>query len=213
VIYRPNSALLHLDRLRPYLQPSQEQSGERRYWQISGDLLGRLKPLLSALARESQSPGAASEFMAQALFVQLVVTLWRDRFATDGEGLSPMARLAHVVSYLRQNCAQPIDLDELAHRFGYSSRNFRRVFREATASTPHDYLVKLRLGRAMRALRSSDAKVIDVALASGFNDSNYFSSSFRKLTGMSPSRYRQQTGDHEANCQSVAPDRRVASES
>lgn len=197
VIYRSNGALLHPDRLRPYVQPGRDPSGERRYWQVSGDLLGRLNPLLAALERESQSPDAASELMAQALFVQLIVALWRDRSAGDGESRSPMARLAHVLSYLRDNCEQPIDLDELAHRFGYSSRNFRRVFYEATASTPHDYLVKLRLGRAMRALRSSDAKITDVAFTSGFNDSNYFSYAFKKLTGVPPSRYRQQTREHE----------------
>jgi AraC-like DNA-binding protein len=211
VIYRPNGALLHPDRVRPYLQPSGEPSGERRYWQISDDVRDRLKPLLVTLARESRNSDAASELMAQALFVQLLVTLWRDRFAADGDALSSSARLAHALRYLRHNCTQPIDLDELAHRFGYSPRNFRRVFREATASTPQGYLVKLRLGRAMRALRSSDVNVTDVALTSGFNDSNYFAYSFRKLTGMSPSRYRQQARSRDPGPPGVPAGLRVAS--
>jgi len=88
--------------------------------------------------------------MADSLFMQLVVALWRDRFATDGEHFRPSARLVQVLQYLRRNCTEAIDLDQVAHRFGYSPRNLRRVFREATATTPHDYLVKLRLGHAMR---------------------------------------------------------------
>jgi AraC-like DNA-binding protein len=196
VIHRPSDALLHPERLRPYLQPSAEEAGERRYWQISEETLGRIKPLLSALARESQASDAASQLMAESLLVQLLVTLWRERFAEDGDGLwaqgcAPRARLAHVLGYLRHNCTRALDLDEVAERFGYSPRNFRRVFRDATATSPHDYLVKLRLCRAMRALRASDASVTDVALASGFNDGNYFSSTFRKQTGMSPSCYRR----------------------
>ena len=69
------------------------------------------------------------------------------------------------------------------------ARHFRRVFREATGTTPQDYLVKLRLGRAMRELRGSDASITDVALASGFSDGNYFSYTFSKQTGLSPSQY------------------------
>ncbi len=211
VIYRPNDALLHADRVRPYLQPGGEHLGERRYWQISADALGRLQPLLAALAEESRKPDAASDLMAQSLFVQLIVSLWRDRFATDAEQLSAAARFAQALSYLRHHCTTPIDLDELAHRFGYSPRNFRRVFREATATTPHGYLVKLRLGRAMRALCASDANITDVAFASGFNDSNHFAYSFRKLTGMSPSRYRQQARCREPRSASAPARRRLAS--
>ena len=199
VIYRPNAELLHPDRLRPYLQPSREEVGERRYWQISDEATCRVKPLLAALARESRHGDVASHLMAEALLVQLIVTLWRDRFAADGEQLAAPGRLAQVLRYLRQNCTEPIDLDALAQRYGYSPRNLRRVFREATATTPHDYLVKLRLGRAMRALAASDASVTDVALASGFSDGNYFSYTFRKQTGMSPSRYRREAAASRAS--------------
>ncbi|HKE16039.1 MAG TPA: helix-turn-helix domain-containing protein [Kofleriaceae bacterium] len=191
VLYRPSSRWLHPDRLRPYLPPAGDQAGERRYWQISEDVVARLKPLLAALARECREPDGASDLMAESLFAQLLVTLWRDRFATDGEHLSPSGRIAHVLRYLRHNCTQAIDLDEIAHRFGYSPRNLRRVFREATATTPHGYLVKLRVGHAMRALRATDDSVTDIALASGFNDSNHFSHAFHKLIGMTPKGYRQ----------------------
>ncbi len=194
VIYRPNGALLHPERLSPYLQPSREAAGERRYWQVSEAALRGLSPLMAALTRESRQDDMGSRLMAEALLVQLIVTLHRDRFATDGQELSARGRLLHLLKYLRHNCTQPIDLDELARRFGYSSRNLRRIFREATATTPHDYLVKLRLCRATRALTTSDASITDVALASGFSDGNHFSYAFSKATGMSPSRYRREAG-------------------
>jgi AraC-like DNA-binding protein len=191
VLYRPCGAL-HPDRVRPYLPPDGGDAGERRYWQISEAAVESLRPILAALADECGGRDAASELMAEALFAQLIVALWRHRFATDGDGLSPTARFAQVLHYLRHNCTQTIDLEEVAQRFGYSPRNFRRVFREATATTPHGYLVKLRVGHAMRALRATDDNVTDIAFASGFNDSNYFSYSFHKLVGMSPSTYRRQ---------------------
>jgi len=192
VLYRPNDILLRPDRMGPYLQPTAAEASERRYWQISEHVLDRLSALLASIVRESQKPDAASELMAESYFVQLLVTLWRERFATDGCHLSPSARLTQVLRYLRHHCTRPIEIDEVAHRFGFAPRSFRRVFREATATTPHDYLVKLRLGHAMRALRATDDKVTDIAFASGFNDANHFSYSFSKLIGISPSQYREQ---------------------
>lgn len=199
VIYRPSGSLSDPERLLPYLQPSELQprcgaTGEPRYWQVSAAALQALGPLLAALKDESRRSDVASSLMAESLLGQLVVTLWRERYAIDGHGLSDDGRLAQVLKFLRQNCTEPIDLDELARRYGYSTRNLRRVFREATATTPHDYLVKLRLCRAIRALGTSDDSITDVALASGFSDGNYFSYAFRKLTGMSPSRYRREVG-------------------
>lgn len=191
ILYRPDGALLHPDRIRPYLQPTGDDASERRYWQLSDDVMSRIKPLVAALAAEALKPDAASAVMAECLFAQLVVTLWRDRFASDGEQLASADRFGQVLRYLRHNCTQAIDLDEVAERFGYSPRNLRRVFSAATSTTPHHYLVKLRLGQAMRALRATEDSVTDIALASGFNDSNYFAYSFKKLTGMSPLRYRQ----------------------
>jgi AraC family L-rhamnose operon transcriptional activator RhaR len=206
ILYRLNGALLHPDRIRPYLRPGDDDTSERRYWQLSETALCGLDPLLAALARESLKSDAASAVMAECLFAQLVVTLWRDRFATDADHLSPAARLDQVLRYLRHNCTQPIDLDEVADRFGYSPRNLRRVFSVATATTPHSYLVKLRLARAMRALRTTQDTVTEIALASGFNDSNYFACCFKKLIGTSPARYRQDPSR-------TASQRRVASPS
>jgi AraC-like DNA-binding protein len=192
VLYRPNDLLLHSDRVARYLQPTAAEAGERRYWQVSGDALDALWLSLAGIARESRCIDSASGVMAESHFVQLLVTLWRARFATDGEKLSPSARLAQALKYLRHNCTEPVDLDDVAWRFGYAPRTFRRVFREATAITPHGYLVKLRLGHAMRALRASDDTVTEIAFAAGFNDPNYFSYAFSKLIGISPSRYREQ---------------------
>jgi AraC family L-rhamnose operon transcriptional activator RhaR len=192
VLYRPNERLLHRDRVGPYLEPTAAEIGERRYWQIADGVQTAITGLLATIAGEAQRPDAAAELMAESYFVQLLVTLWRARFATDGSGLAPGSRFAQVLAYLRNNCTLPIDLDEVARRFGYAARTFRRVFRDATATTPHGYLVKLRLGHAMRALRSTDDKVTDIAFAAGFNDANYFSYAFSKLIGVSPSRYREQ---------------------
>ncbi len=189
VIYRPSERLLRPDRLEQLVSPG--EAGERRRWQVTEDALEEIRKLLGALERETGSDDPLSDVMAESLFVQLAVMLRRHRFAIDGDDIPAEARFGHLLTYLRRHCSEDLALDELASRFGYSVRTLCRIFREATATTPHNFLVQLRLGRAMRALKTTADSITDVAFASGFNDSNYFSSCFSKATGFSPSEYRR----------------------
>lgn len=189
VIYRPSERLLGPGRVQQLVEDG--GAGGRKRWQVTEDALGELRPLLEALTRETRSDDPLSDLMAESLFVQLAVALCRHRFAVDGADIPAVARFGHVLTYLRHHCGEDVDLDELARRFGYSPRTFCRVFREATATTPHNYLVQLRLSRAMRALRTTSDSITDIAFACGFHDSNYFSSCFSRMTGSSPSEYRR----------------------
>ena len=69
--------------------------------------------------------------------------------------------------------------------------NLMRVFRKATGQTPIEYLVRLRIQRAMDMLRNTDLTVTEIALEVGFNDSNYFTRQFRRILGESPRSFRQ----------------------
>jgi len=190
VLFRTD-LLGHGSSLAGLLDMDDQPVDRRRNWQINDNVLKQLTPLLDNLYQESRSGDPLANVMTEALFLQLAVALQRNRFAADGECLPSSSMLGHVLTYLRHNCAEQIDFDDVARRFGYSLHNFTRMFRDATATSPHNYLVRLRLGIAMRALRTSDDSVTDIAFASGFNDSNYFSYSFRKLTGLAPTEYRK----------------------
>lgn len=189
VIYRPSERLLRPERIQQLLDVG--ETGGRKRWQVTEEGLQQLRPLLDALTRETCSEDPLSDVMAESLFVQLAVMLCRHRFAVDGGDIPEAARFGHVLSFLRHHCSEDVDLNGLAHRFGYTPRTFCRVFRDATATTPHNYLVQLRLGRAMHALRATPDSITDIAFACGFHDSNYFSSCFSKMTGFSPSEYRR----------------------
>ena len=190
VLYRPD-LLCRSAAQRELVDLGGDTVGQRRNWQLTEDVVKQLMPLLDRLFLECRSGEPLAPVMAESLFLQLAVTLHRNRFAADGELLPSGSLLGHVLTYLRCRCTEQIDFDEVARRFGYSLHNFSRMFRDATATTPHNYLVRLRLGKAMRALRTTEDSVTDIAFASGFNDSNYFSYSFRKLTGLAPSEYRK----------------------
>jgi AraC-like DNA-binding protein len=92
--------------------------------------------------------------------------------------------------------ARPLDVPALARIAHVSPAHFSRQFRATFGETPHRYLQRRRVERAMELLRETDDPVTDVCLDVGFNSLGTFSRTFRAIVGESPSSYRERfTGD------------------
>ena len=87
--------------------------------------------------------------------------------------------------------AEPLDVPALAQLANVSQAHFIRTFRATFAETPHRYLQRRRVERAMFLLRATDRSVTDICLDVGFNSLGTFSRSFRDIVGESPATYRQ----------------------
>jgi AraC-like DNA-binding protein len=87
--------------------------------------------------------------------------------------------------------AEPLDLDALSRRAGYSRAHFARAFRAAFGETPRAYLTRRRIERAKDLLRSANLTVTEICFMVGFSSLGSFSSRFSELVGVSPSEYRQ----------------------
>jgi AraC-like DNA-binding protein len=86
--------------------------------------------------------------------------------------------------------AQPLDVPALARVAYVSPAHFSREFRATFGETPHRYLQRRRVERAMELLRETDRPVTEICLDVGFNSLGTFSRTFREVVGESPSRYR-----------------------
>ena len=71
---------------------------------------------------------------------------------------------------------------------GYS--NFRRVFRQYTGLSPAKYIQQVRIGRAKEALTNTSKPVKEIAYETGYENEDYFSTAFRRITGIPPLVYR-----------------------
>lgn len=87
--------------------------------------------------------------------------------------------------------AKPLDIPTLARIALSSEAHFIRSFRAVFGETPHRYLQRRRIERAMALLRHTDRTVTDISLAVGFNSFGTFSRTFRAIVGESPSTYRR----------------------
>jgi AraC family transcriptional regulator len=104
---------------------------------------------------------------------------------------SSVARVTRVVREIEDHSDRPLDLRTFARDSGLSPYHFLRTFERVTGVTPHQYLLRTRLREAAFRL-AEPAKIIDVALDSGFGDVSNFNRSFRAEFGTSPRAYRRQ---------------------
>jgi len=84
----------------------------------------------------------------------------------------------------------PLDVAALARVACCSQAHFIRSFKVTFGETPHRYLQRRRVERAMFLLRSSDAAVTDVCMEVGFSSLGSFSRTFTEIVGETPSQYR-----------------------
>jgi len=86
--------------------------------------------------------------------------------------------------------AQPLDIPALARVASVSDAHYIRTFRATYGETPHRYLQRRRVERAMFLLRETQRSITDICLDVGFGSLGTFSRTFREIVGVNPTDYR-----------------------
>ena len=100
-------------------------------------------------------------------------------------------RLLRARDAMDRRYAEPLDVAGLARISLMSPAHFTREFKATFGETPHRYLQRRRIERAMALLRDTDAPVTEIGLAVASAPSGTFSRTFRDIVGRSPSQYRR----------------------
>jgi AraC-like DNA-binding protein len=86
--------------------------------------------------------------------------------------------------------AEPLTVADLAAAAGLSPAHFSREFRRAFGEAPHQYLLTRRLERAAQLLRTTDWTVARIAVSVGLSGVGSFTTSFKRMHGLTPTAYR-----------------------
>ncbi len=100
---------------------------------------------------------------------------------------------------LRQNLARQWTVEEMAAFAGMGTTAFTEKVKNYSGFSPLNYLINLRITEAIKLLKRGEVNVTDIALAIGFYSSQHFSTTFKKLTGYTPSEFRK--NNHNFNQQ------------
>jgi AraC-like DNA-binding protein len=93
--------------------------------------------------------------------------------------------------FLEANRSRDLDMNEVARAAALSPYYLTRIFKACYGVPPYRYLIGLRIADASSLLRDSSLSVTQICHRTGFNSLSHFITTFRRHTGVSPSRYRR----------------------
>lgn len=137
--------------------------------------------IISILALRRQTPG-------KRLSLQLARTSATDSTAPHLDSLP--ANILRAVRFIETNISAPLSLEELAREASLSRFHFSRLFKSHVGMGPKQFILTLRINRALALLRSPDLTISTIALRTGFNELGEFTRQFRRFTGLTPSAFR-----------------------
>jgi transcriptional regulator GlxA family with amidase domain len=92
--------------------------------------------------------------------------------------------------FIESNVADKISVEDLASKYAIGRRHFIRRFKKATHNTPIEYIQRVKIEAAKKQLENSRKNVNEVMYDIGYSDTKAFRTVFKKITGLSPTEYR-----------------------
>lgn len=154
--------------------------------------------VMRALHADLEDGSPAGPLYGESLGVALAHYLIR-RYAVrtsrepEYRGGISAVRLNRVLDFIRQNCTKEMRLWELGQLAGMSPHYFCQLFKQSTGLSPHQFVLCQRIERAKEYLRNSDVSIGAAAEAAGFMDQSHFTKVFRRIVGVAPKQFREDT--------------------
>ena len=183
------------DRVAAYMSDRPIRLDALRDHAFSDPFLGRLCRRAWSEARRGDRLGRA---FADSIEPTLICGLLRSAGGSRRRPVrgSKLALTPATIARIREHCLsrldQRISVAELAALVDMESDAFTRAFKATVGQPPQQFLIALRTQAARSMLRETTLPIPAIALACGFFDQSHLTSTFTRLTGISPSRFRRQ---------------------
>ena len=131
-------------------------------------------------------------FTCSSLIYQYIIEFHRlasDRNTIGGSGISNV--LVPALNYIEENFREDFSVSVLAEISGISQQYLCRIFKQAMNMRPNEYITRRRLKESKQLLIETDIPICKICLQSGFSDSGYFSTVFKRYEGITPAKYRR----------------------
>ena len=161
------------------------------YFSPSPAVASQLHSIYRQLRQAYESPDDFSEDTIRCC-VSSALLLMAKNPTTLSESHTGSSFVEKAVRYIRAHYNTDLTLQQTAQYCAVSPEHLSRSFRKNTGFGFNEYLNLYRLKKAESILKSGTApSIFQVAMQCGFNDSNYFSCSFKKMYGISPSEFKK----------------------
>lgn len=167
--------------------------GFNSYEVLSFGDLKVLDNLINEIYMAASSKGLIMGYECSAKLYSLLIELRRHKMKEEeATGVSKLKQLEPVIKFIENNFSENPSIEEMAGTINASPQYLCRLFSKTFRMRPFVYMTLLRMQKAKELLiRESDAAVRDIAEKTGYNDTSYFCSVFKKHEGITPSEFRQ----------------------
>ena len=181
-----------------------------------GQLSERLKPFISAIIKEAdmtfvipkndpalkklqkkENAIIGGEQLIKTYLEQLLILLIREKQSVGTAEVFPSKKSmeSHLIDavkkHLERNVREKISIADVCRHLGYSKSYLCKLFRAQTGCSIIDYGVKAKITLAKRMIRENNLNFSQISDALSFDNPQYFSRVFRRVTGMSPTEFKQ----------------------
>ena len=204
-LWQRRAALIHIFIQVEFLQRLAREILAQDSFELQPTYLVRdllIEELARFLYLESET-GSMKKIAATAAVSTLCVRLMRaysvrkDDGVYSSGGLGP-ARERKVRNFIEEDMERDLSIQALADVVGLSAQHFASLFRESTGFTPHQYVNYRRIAFAQELLKDDKLSLVDIALRCGFSSQSQFITTFRKLVGLTPGRFRASLATNES---------------
>jgi AraC family transcriptional regulator len=160
----------------------------------------QMERLMLSFLPELETGGMGGGLYAEGLATALAVHLLREhsslghrakrRVAREPKGGLSQRQLQKVTDFIGDNLPRHLSLAEIAASANTSPYHFARLFKESTGLSPHQYVIRERVERAENLLLAG-LPIGEVAVMVGFSNQAHLTRHFKRLTGITPAKFRR----------------------
>lgn len=156
--------------------------------------LYEIEEVLFKIEKEYASQNLYKREMINLYILEILALLCRLRQESVPKD-NETEKIIHSVSeYINSNFGKDLSLKNLSHTFGISQAHLSRKFKAVSGMGLCEYITYVRVHNGARLLEEGGYPLTKIASVCGFNDSNYFSSVFKKIKGTTPHKWRKMKG-------------------
>ena len=133
------------------------------------------------------------EFQTRNILSEIWLLLLEELKNTQLNNVQPknQERILNMVSFVQENYAEKLTLEDIAQSASVSTRECLRCFKTVLQRSPMEYLIEYRVQAASKLLENTDMSISDIALHTGWQSSAYFAKIFKRIKGKTPIEYRK----------------------
>ena len=102
--------------------------------------------------------------------------------------------IKEMITYIRANYMNKLSLNDISNHVRYSISYLSKIFKEETGENLSAFINRTRIDNSRIMLLTTDLPIIEISYLCGFDDQSYYTKVFRKITGVSPGRFREKRG-------------------